>query len=261
METGGHRRDPARDPAFAERRLGIADSGLECGQQIRSGADGGIEDADVVVREAEVLVESRAEQLGDEARLGLDHLRGREIDAALLPQVRVVGGEEILVEVQPQVAITSAPRQDIWFDCLDHALQEVHGHGHFFARCRVCEHAQDLREQAVPSVESFSGFGVQIRLALDPREQQRVGHRLRVGVGELRIVRVREEVFPPLLRKLLESGALGGGVLATDDLRRDYEELKAKGVEFVSPPKEEAYGFAALIKDDSGNFYSLTEER
>lgn len=63
------------------------------------------------------------------------------------------------------------------------------------------------------------------------------------------------------LRKLVAAGALGGGVLVTDDLRRDYEALKAKGVEFAKPPTEEPYGFAAIFKDDSGNYFSFGEER
>lgn len=63
------------------------------------------------------------------------------------------------------------------------------------------------------------------------------------------------------LRTLVTSGALGGGVLVTDDLRRDYEQLKAKGVEFARPPTEEPYGFAAIFKDDSGNYWSFNEER
>ena len=63
------------------------------------------------------------------------------------------------------------------------------------------------------------------------------------------------------LRELVTAGALGGGVLVTDDLRRDYEAMKAKGVEFVRPPTEEPYGFAAVFKDDSGNYFSFNEER
>ena len=63
------------------------------------------------------------------------------------------------------------------------------------------------------------------------------------------------------LRVLVASGAMGGGVLATDDCKRDYEELKAKGVEFAREPKEMPYGVEALFKDDSGNFYSLTQRR
>ena len=64
-----------------------------------------------------------------------------------------------------------------------------------------------------------------------------------------------------MLRTLLKKGVLGGGVLDTDDCRRDYEELKARGVEFVREPKEMPYGVEALLRDDSNNFYSLTERR
>src|SRR6185295_10808819 len=41
-----------------------------------------------------------------------------------------------------------------------------------------------------------------------------------------------------LLRKLLEKGALGAGAFETPDCRQTYEELKAKGVEFLSEPEE-----------------------
>ncbi|HEY0483138.1 MAG TPA: VOC family protein [Kofleriaceae bacterium] len=63
------------------------------------------------------------------------------------------------------------------------------------------------------------------------------------------------------LRSLIEAGALSGGVLETDDCRRDYEELKANGVQFLREPKEMPYGVEALMRDDSGNFFSLTQRR
>jgi predicted enzyme related to lactoylglutathione lyase len=63
------------------------------------------------------------------------------------------------------------------------------------------------------------------------------------------------------LRALLEAGVLGAGVLETDDCQRDYEELKAQGVQFAREPKEMPYGVEALMRDDSGNFYSLTQRR
>jgi catechol 2,3-dioxygenase-like lactoylglutathione lyase family enzyme len=63
------------------------------------------------------------------------------------------------------------------------------------------------------------------------------------------------------LRDLLVRGKLGGGVLQTSDCRKTYEELKAKGVEFLSPPKEQFYGVEALVKDNSGNWFSLTEPK
>ena len=63
------------------------------------------------------------------------------------------------------------------------------------------------------------------------------------------------------LRALVEAGVLGAGVLETDDCRRDHDELKAKGVQFAREPKEMPYGIEALMRDDSGNFYSLTQRR
>lgn len=64
-----------------------------------------------------------------------------------------------------------------------------------------------------------------------------------------------------MIRALLKKGVLGGGVLETDDCRRTYQELKAKGVEFFSEPKEMPYGVEALCRDDSGNFYSMCERK
>jgi catechol 2,3-dioxygenase-like lactoylglutathione lyase family enzyme len=61
------------------------------------------------------------------------------------------------------------------------------------------------------------------------------------------------------LRALVASGAMGVGVLATDDCQRDYEELSAKGVTFLSPPAERPYGIEATLRDDSGNMISLTQ--
>jgi catechol 2,3-dioxygenase-like lactoylglutathione lyase family enzyme len=64
-----------------------------------------------------------------------------------------------------------------------------------------------------------------------------------------------------MLEKLVKAGALSGGVLETDDVRREYEELRAKGVEFVREPKEQPYGIEAVFRDDSGNYYSLGQRR
>jgi predicted enzyme related to lactoylglutathione lyase len=70
-----------------------------------------------------------------------------------------------------------------------------------------------------------------------------------------------DEATVAAMRELLAKGVLGSGVFATDDCRRTHEELKARGVEFIREPKEMPYGIEALFRDDSGNFYSLTERR
>ena len=61
------------------------------------------------------------------------------------------------------------------------------------------------------------------------------------------------------LRELVAKGAMGGGVIETDDCRGTYEALKAKGVTFLQEPAERPYGIEAMFRDDSGNWFSLTQ--
>ncbi len=60
---------------------------------------------------------------------------------------------------------------------------------------------------------------------------------------------------------LLEKGILGAGVLHTNDCRATYEELKAKGVQFKSEPREQFYGTEAVLFDGCGNWFSLTQPK
>ncbi|GGG90550.1 hypothetical protein GCM10007415_26340 [Parapedobacter pyrenivorans] len=59
------------------------------------------------------------------------------------------------------------------------------------------------------------------------------------------------------LTDLIKQGVFGCGVLTCHDVFATYEELKAKGVEFIKAPAKEFYGTEALFKDDSGNYFSL----
>ena|SRR3982751_3876740 len=61
------------------------------------------------------------------------------------------------------------------------------------------------------------------------------------------------------LRALINKGILGAGAFHADDCRATYEELKRKGVQFVSEPTERFYGVEAVFKDNSGNWFSLTQ--
>ena len=47
--------------------------------------------------------------------------------------------------------------------------------------------------------------------------------------------------------------------LQTDDFQRDYENYKAKGVNFVREPKKEDYGTVAVFEDLYGNLWDLVE--
>jgi catechol 2,3-dioxygenase-like lactoylglutathione lyase family enzyme len=63
------------------------------------------------------------------------------------------------------------------------------------------------------------------------------------------------------IRELMKKGAFGAGVFQTADCRKTYEELKAKGVEFLSPPKDQFYGVEAVFKDPFGNWFSMTQPK
>jgi catechol 2,3-dioxygenase-like lactoylglutathione lyase family enzyme len=60
---------------------------------------------------------------------------------------------------------------------------------------------------------------------------------------------------------LLKKGMFNAGAFQTADCRKTFEELKAKGVEFVSEPKDQFYGVESVFKDPFGNWFSLTQPK
>jgi uncharacterized glyoxalase superfamily protein PhnB len=63
------------------------------------------------------------------------------------------------------------------------------------------------------------------------------------------------------VRDLMAKGFAGGVFLTTDDVRSDYEELKARGVQFTEDPEERPYGIDTGFRDPSGNSIRLTQVR
>lgn len=63
------------------------------------------------------------------------------------------------------------------------------------------------------------------------------------------------------VRSLVAKGAVSPGVMATSDCRADYTRLVAMGVTFTQEPVERPYGVEAILRDDSGNWFSFTERR
>jgi catechol 2,3-dioxygenase-like lactoylglutathione lyase family enzyme len=62
------------------------------------------------------------------------------------------------------------------------------------------------------------------------------------------------------IRRALDKGTMGGFGLTTTDCQATYEELSAKGVEFVQPPSARPYGVEAIMRDNSGNWLVLVEQ-
>ncbi len=60
---------------------------------------------------------------------------------------------------------------------------------------------------------------------------------------------------------LMAKGFAGTVFITTDDVRSDYETLRARGVEFTEAPEERPYGIDSGFRDPSGNSVRLTEVR
>jgi len=74
---------------------------------------------------------------------------------------------------------------------------------------------------------------------------------LRIGNAETRFVLFAADDGPP-------PGSSFNGALACDNVQKTYDELTARGVEFVLPPKEASWGTFAIMKDPDGNRFVLS---
>lgn len=92
-------------------------------------------------------------------------------------------------------------------------------------------------------------------LTVGPREQPD----LEIILFEVKAGPTLDDGSARQFRSLIEGGKIGAGVFQTRDCRKTYEELKAKGVQFLSPPQERFYGVEAILKDNSGNWFSMTQ--
>ena len=64
------------------------------------------------------------------------------------------------------------------------------------------------------------------------------------------------------VRELVAKGATGGWIgFTTDDVRKTYEDLRAKGVEFTQEPVEQSYGIDVGLRDPFGNAIRILQPR
>lgn len=63
------------------------------------------------------------------------------------------------------------------------------------------------------------------------------------------------------VRDLVAKGALTPGVMATTDCVGDHKVLAGRGVQFTQEPADRPYGVEAVLRDDSGNWYSFTQRK
>jgi uncharacterized glyoxalase superfamily protein PhnB len=72
---------------------------------------------------------------------------------------------------------------------------------------------------------------------------------------------VMDEQTSEEVKALMAKGFAGTVFLTTEDCRASYEELKARGVEFVEEPEDRPYGIDSGFRDPSGNSFRLTQVR
>jgi len=81
------------------------------------------------------------------------------------------------------------------------------------------------------------------------------------GATESRLLLARASSAEQASRVGAQTGGRVFLFLYTDDFWRDYERYKARGVEFVRPPKQESYGTVAVFTDLYGNMWDLLQPK
>src|SRR5438093_9152420 len=92
-------------------------------------------------------------------------------------------------------------------------------------------------------------------LVVGPPGQDEVGIVLMAIPGEP----VMDDATGEQVRNLMAKGFAGTVFLTTEDIQRDYEELSARGLQFVEKPEQRPYGIDSSFRDPSGNHLRLTQ--
>jgi catechol 2,3-dioxygenase-like lactoylglutathione lyase family enzyme len=70
-----------------------------------------------------------------------------------------------------------------------------------------------------------------------------------------------DEEATEAIRRMMAKGTMHGFGMATDDCRKTFQELVAKGVEYLQEPSDRPYGVEAVLRDNSGNWLVLVEHK
>ena len=70
-----------------------------------------------------------------------------------------------------------------------------------------------------------------------------------------------DEEATEAVKRMMAKGTLHGFGIATDDCRKTFAELVAKGVEYIQEPSDRPYGVEAVLRDNSGNWLVLVEQK
>ena len=94
-------------------------------------------------------------------------------------------------------------------------------------------------------------------MALPPELRSRLQEEV-IGKGRSDLQRLELLVDFMFDEQGLKPGGPFNGALACDNVERTYEELTARGVEFLAPPTKQPWGMFAMFKDVDGNQFVLS---
>ncbi|HET9648004.1 MAG TPA: VOC family protein [Microlunatus sp.] len=92
-------------------------------------------------------------------------------------------------------------------------------------------------------------------LTVGPKDQPDIEIVLMAIPGEPVFTREQHD----LVETAMSSGLIGAIFLVTDDVRRDFEQLSAVGVEFYEAPERRPFGIDCGFRDPSGNMIRLAQ--
>src|SRR5664280_79442 len=121
-------------------------------ERIGACANRRIEEDDIVLRVASGLVEAGRKEVANKAHLCTHNLDRSVVDPALFPEPSVVLAEEQLIEVEPDIVLSTACDAGR-VNGADGALEEPYPSGDLGARSWFGEQPQGLREQTVTRLQ------------------------------------------------------------------------------------------------------------
>ena len=104
------------------------------------------------------------------------------------------------------------------------------------------------QERALAFYRDTLGFKVATDQPMGPGQRW---IELRIGGAETRVVLFTPEGHEDRV------GTFFNGSFQCDNVQKTYEELKAKGVEFLHEPKTEPWGTFTIFKDSEGNQFVM----
>ncbi|HEX2211077.1 MAG TPA: VOC family protein [Longimicrobium sp.] len=113
--------------------------------------------------------------------------------------------------------------------------------------------------------EAITFFTQTLRFRLVEDEPREDGKRWVVvappGARETALLLARAETEEQRARVGNQTGGRVFLILHTDDFRRDYAEMRSRGVRFTEAPREEPYGTVVVWLDLYGNRWDLLQPR